>query len=181
MLPEQETELWYALQTYYAQESKVARFLEAHNLCFFIPMLHTYTPDAEGNPVRILRPAVHNIIFLKKTLSAEAIKSILDECPLAVRVYTFPSDTRWIEISASDILELRLICDSEFADVHFVDMRKIDMKVGHMVKVTHGPLKGIYGKLIRKNKKFYVVKSYVGMGVIATVSRWCCERMEAEI
>ena len=174
----QGVEFWYAIQTYYAQEAKVGHFLKAHNLCFFIPMLYSYVSDANGNPVKKPVPAVHNIIFLKKTMSKEELKCILAECPFAVRVYTYPSDCKWVEICDSDILELRFICDSAFADIRFVSAQETEMKVGHMVKVVHGPLKGIHGRLIRKNKKYYVVKNFAGLGVIACVSRWCCERME---
>ena len=32
------------------------------------------------------------------------------------------------------------------------------------------------GRMMRKNKKYYVLKTMVGgMGVMVAVSRWCCE------
>ncbi|MBQ8453036.1 MAG: UpxY family transcription antiterminator [Prevotella sp.] len=178
MLPEKDAELWYALQTYYAQEMKVGDYLKSHHLTFFIPMSHTFTPDAEGNPVRHSSPIVHNIIFLKKTLLKDVIKDILSKCPYAIRVYTYPCETAWEEIPEEEIKELRLLCDCEFADLHIIHLKKSDLKVGHMVKVVHGPLKGIHGLLIRKSKKFYIVKSYVGMEIAVIVSRWCCEKLD---
>ncbi|MBR6495330.1 MAG: UpdY protein, partial [Prevotella sp.] len=52
------------------------------------------------------------------------------------------------------------------------------MKVGAPVLVKYGPLKGLSGKLVRSNKKYYLLKEVPGMGVMLKVSRWCCVPME---
>lgn len=173
---EDNTTSWFALRTYYAQEQKVGRFLESHQLSFFIPMTYSYAEDAAGNAVRRLRPAVHNLIFLRKSLTAEMLKAVLHECPLSVTVYSKQDGKgQPYEIPDRDILELRLICDNSFTEPQFVTQEESELEIGRQVKVVHGPLKGIHGKLIRKKKKYYIVKSYAGLGVIVAVSRWCCQ------
>ena len=52
------------------------------------------------------------------------------------------------------------------------------MKVGAPVLVKFGPLKGLTGKLVRSNKKYYLLKEVPGLGVMLKVSRWCCVPME---
>lgn len=72
------------------------------------------------------------------------------------------------------------MCDVSLCEPTFITQGEYDMKVGHTVRVVHGPLSGIRGKLVRKNKKYYIMKS-LGMdssdalGVMISVSRWCCE------
>lgn len=142
-------------------------------------MATTYTPNNNGHPVKHLRPAVHNLIFVERRLSDDELQGVLDECPYAVKVYTYPDSRQWQSIPARDILELRIICDSTFCEPQFISQQESDLKIGRMVAVVHGPLKGISGKLVRKNKKYYVVKSFVGLGVMVAVSRWCCREVES--
>ena len=49
------------------------------------------------------------------------------------------------------------------------------LKKGTRVLVTHGPLKGLTGKLVRQSKKYYLLKEVPGMAVMIKVTRWCCK------
>ena len=163
-------ECWYALRTFRAQEFKVSHYLEQRHLTHFIPMVN----HSE-------QPAVHNLIFLRKTESKAQIRAILSECPYAVSVYHhIDSEEQWYEISNKELLELRLLCDNAF-NPQFISQEESELKVGAEVLVKHGPFRGITGKLVRKNKKYYLVKSFVGLGVMVAVSRWCCEEVKKEI
>ena len=48
-------------------------------------------------------------------------------------------------------------------------------KAGSMVEVCHGPLKGLTGRLVRENHKYFLLKEVPGMGVMLKVTRWCCK------
>ena len=153
-----EPGLWYAVQTYYAQEIKVGHYFDACQLSFFIPMCNSYRVDAAGKEKLYTHPAVHNLIFLRKTMEQKELQRLLDDCPYAVKVYARADNASWwYEIPDRDITQ-----------------QECDLQVGRMVVVKHGPLRGVRGKLVRKQKKYYVVKSFVGMGVMVKVSRWCC-------
>lgn len=138
-------------------------------------MCYSYRRDTTGKEVLCSRPAVHNLIFLRKTKEQDELRRLLDACPYAVRVYAHIDNANWwYEIPDRDILDLRLICDQSFVEPEIITQQECDLQVGRMVVVKHGPLRGVRGKLVRKQKKYYVVKNLVGMGVMVKVSRWCC-------
>lgn len=171
-------ECWYALRTFHAQEFKVSHYLEQCHLGHFIPMSNRVRHTEEGALIKTRQPAVHNLIFLQKTRPKAELRTILSECPYAVSVYHhIDNEEKWYEISSHEILELRLLCDHSF-NPQFISQEESELKVGSEVYVKHGPFKGLSGKLVRKNKKYYLVKSFVGLGVMVAVSRWCCESIE---
>ena len=180
--PTQTTEeqaTWVALRTHLAQESKVGRYLDTRHTRYFIPMVMTTVNGRDGKPERKARPAVHNLIFVALEQGLKQVRDILKECPYYAYVYTKPDKPQeWCIIPDSDMIDLRLICDLSFNEPKFVAAEECELKVGHTVRVTHGPLKNITGKLIRKNKKYYLVRTFGDLGVMVSVSRWCCEAVE---
>jgi ribosomal protein L24 len=60
----------------------------------------------------------------------------------------------------------------------FLSAEEAQLKVGDPVLVAHGPLKGITGRLVRQNKKYFLLKEVPGMGVMVKVSRWCCKPIQ---
>ena len=140
-------------------------------------MVYTLVADHDGKPQRREHPVVHNLIFIKRTVSDEELRTVLGDCPYSTRIYTYPNEQRWQVIPGKDILDLRLICDSALTEMEFISKQESELKIGRSVRVTHGPLKGVTGKLVRKNKKYYIVKSYAGLDVKVAVSRWCCEEI----
>lgn len=170
-------ECWYALRTFRAQEFKVSQYLDQCHLGHFIPMTCCVQYTEGGAPIRTERPAVHNLIFLKKTKTKAELRALLLECPYPVSVYHhIENEEKWYEISNQEILDLRLLCDSSFHP-QFFSQEECDLEVGSEVVITHGPFKTLTGKLVRKNKKYYFVKCFAGMAVRVSISRWCCQKI----
>ena len=164
---------WYAIRTFNSQELKVSKYLDARMLKNFVPMRKFRVSD-NGKPVWKSRPIVHNLIFVMKMYPQDVIEHILSECPFPIKIYRRGNDARsWYEIDNREMLDLRMICDNSFCEPHFLPTDEI--KDGDMVRVVHGPLAGIRGKMVRKNKKYYIVKSLGDLSVEVIVSRWCCE------
>lgn len=133
----------------------------------------------EGKNVSRHYPAVHNLLFLKADRSTDELRQVLTECPFPISVYCqIDKPGVWCQISDSDMTDIRLMCDTTFSEPKFITQEESELKVGTEVIVTHGPFKGITGKLIRKNKKYYLVKSIAGLGVMVSVSRWCCQEVK---
>ena len=57
----------------------------------------------------------------------------------------------------------------------FLNAEEARLKVGTPVLVNHGPLKGLTGRLVRQNHKYFLLKEVPGIGVMLKVSRWCCQ------
>lgn len=176
-------ENWFALRTYFSQENKVGAHLDNYQLSWFIPMRGKPSnakqeSDAQ-NKTQKSKPFVHNLIFIKQPDDVNILKKALAECPYSTSMYRQSNGIDWCVISGKDILELRIICDQTFTEPIFITEEDAKLKVGRYVMVVHGQLSGIHGKLVRKNKKYYVLKTMVtGMSVMVAVSRWCCVPMD---
>ncbi len=172
---------WYVMRTFYAQELKVGHHLDRYNLSWFIPMRmveRTSTPGQARKAQKRSTPYVHNLIFIKKPEDPQILQRAIDESPYAAQMYCCADSSEWQQIPDKDILELRIICDQSFTVPIFISEEESELMVGSLVEVKHGPLKGMQGRLVRKNKKYYMVKSYVGLGVKICVSRWCCREIK---
>lgn len=171
--------IWYALRTFNCQEQKVSRFLTGKKISHFIPMtFSTNTEASEGKPTLV--PAVHNLLFMEKFGSTQDIASLLAECPVPVSVFRQPGDKDYSEIKGEEMSELRMLCDPTFTGSVFMTSAEADIMVGKEVRVVKGPFKGSTGKLVRKNKLFYFLKVFVGMGVMVRISRWYCEAIQSQ-
>lgn len=157
----------------------MSRYLSGHHINHFIPMMVREVMDRDGKLRRVHKPVVHNLLFIQMTLREELLRDLLSVCPYQHYVYRSAGHAeQWCIISESDMKDLRQMCDSSFSQPEILSSQEYELKMGHPVRIVHGPMKGISGKLIRKNKKYYVVKSFDGFGVAVKVSRWCCEAME---
>ena len=181
--PEKQVEkkVWYALRTFNCQEQKVSSFLTDKGYLHFIPMVYSLQPtkgnDEEKEEVKegVLVPAVHNLLFVQKSVSLKQMLSILKECTVPVSFFRNPGMQQYCEISDRDMLEFRLLCDPQFATKTFISQSEAETMVGKEVRVVSGPFKGSKGKLIRKSKQYYFLKVVIGVGVMVRIPRWYCK------
>lgn len=166
---------WYAVRTFNCQEQKVSRFLTEKGFNHFIPMTYTVVHKEEQAPKRILVPAIHNLLFVQKSGSQNAMIKTLQESTTPVSIFRYPGDKGLCEIPAHDMVELRMLCDPDFHTSEFMTQTEAEAMVGKDVRVMAGPFKGAVGRLVRKNKQYYFLKSVIGMGVMVRISRWYCE------
>ena len=170
--PEQaDLQPWYAVRTFNCQEQKVSRFLTEKGLSHFIPM--TYTQVGDAKPVLV--PAVHNLLFVQKEGTQNDMLKTLSESIYPVSVFRHPGDRGLCEISARDMIELRMLCDPQYKTSVFMTQGEAEAMIGKDVRVIAGPFKGSVGRLVRKHKQYYFLKAVIGMGVMVRVSRWYCE------
>lgn len=170
---------WYAIRTFNRQEKKVVDFFASESLYSFIPMMYSdKVVETEGEkPEHILVPAIHNLVFLKKTESRKIIADKLSRCPVPVSPLKHGADSGFYEIPARAMLEMRMLCDPQFNALIFELPENGDIAVGHEVRILSGSFKDFTGRLIRKSKKYYFVKAIAGMGVMVRISRWNCETL----
>ena len=174
---EQQTErqVWYALRTFNCQEQKISSFLTEKGYLHFIPMVYAPPQKAEKENKKVLVPAVHNLLFIKKTGSLKQMTEILKECQIPVTFFRYPGMQEYCEISERDMAEFRMICDPQFTSSTFMTQSEAEAMVGKEVRVISGPFKGSRGKLIRKSKEYYFLKAMIGMGVMVRIPRWYCK------
>ena len=168
---------WYAIRTFNCQEQKVSRYLFQNGYIHFIPMNFIKKVTEDEQVKKILVPAVHNLLFVRKKGTQEEMMKMFSECDIPVSVFRQPGVRDYYEIPAREMIELRMLCDPEFETSVYLTEGEAEAMVGKKVRVVVGPFKGLVGKLVRKNKLYYFLKTVVGMGVMVRVSRWYCEQL----
>ena len=172
-----EKQVWYALRTFNCQEQKVSSFLTDKGYLHFIPMIYAPGTNTEKNEKekKVMVPAVHNLLFIRKTGSLKQMIGLLKECQTPVIFFRYPGTQQYCEIPERDMIEFRLLCDPQFTTSTFITQAEAESLVGKEVRVVSGPFKGSRGKLIRKSKEYYFLKVVTGMGVMVRIPRWYCK------
>lgn len=171
---------WFAIRLFGGMKSAdLADFFSEHNVESFIPMQMVDFMDKTGRIRHALRPVVRNLIFVKKSVSNQRLNELIVETQKPMMVMRKSKGSKeYYEIPAKQMVEFRMMCDPQYAQKMFLSAEEAQLKVGDPVLVAHGPLKGITGRLVRQNKKYFLLKEVPGMGVMVKVSRWCCKPIQ---
>lgn len=170
---------WYAIRLFATRQEEVAGLLNERGLQYFIPLEYVDFIDKDNRRRRRLRPVVRNLIFLKKTESESNIRRTLSAFPFKLSVIRRSRETPdFYEIPSKQMFEFQMMCNPDIAMRKFLSEEEAKLKEGTEVLVTHGPLKGLSGKLVRSSKKYYLLKEVPGMGIMLKVTRWCCKPVE---
>ena len=176
--PAEDLTPWYALKLYFSRYKTVSQWLSDQKLEYFVPMQYVDI-EKNGRVKHELRPVVSNLVFLKKTLGQKELMLLFADAPIRLSVVRKSRENReWYEINAREMREFQTMCNPEIELRKYLSESEAKMKVGAPVLVKYGPLKGLSGKLVRSNKKYYLLKEVPGLGVMLKVSRWCCVPME---
>lgn len=176
--PAEDLTPWYALKLYFSRYKTVSQWLSDQKLEYFVPMQYVDI-EKNGRVKHELRPVVSNLVFLKKTLGQKELMQLFADAPFRLSVVRKSRENReWYEINAREMREFQTMCNPEIELRKYLSESEAKMKVGAPVLVKYGPLKGLSGKLVRSNKKYYLLKEVPGLGVMLKVSRWCCVPME---
>ena len=170
-----DREPWYAVRTFNCQERKVSRYLTEKGYTHFIPMTLTKKVVSEEEVKTIMVPAVHNLLFVQKKGTQQEMMQMFGECHTPISVFRNPGVQQLCEIPARDMVELRMLCDPQYKTAVFMTQGEAEAMIGKEVRVINGPFKGAVGRLVRKSKDYYFLKTVIGMGVMVRISRWYCE------
>lgn len=167
---------WFAVRTFNCQEQKVSRYLAEKGYSHFIPMVWVKKNVEGGDKVKPqLMPAVHNLLFVQKKGTQQEMLQAFSKCSVPVSIFRHPGMKEFCEIPARDMIEIRMMCDPDYKDAVYMSQGEAEAMIGKEVRVITGPFKGSVGRLVRKQKQYYFLKSVIGMGVMVRVSRWYCE------
>lgn len=170
---------WYAVRTFHNKECQLSDYLKSKGIIHFIPMT-TGVKTTQGKAHRVLVPVVHNLLFIRRTLSDKELVEVLKESDIAYNIYRYANSARYSEISDREMREFRAFCDPSLEDTRYVSGAEAEMKVGREVMITQGAFKGIRGKLVRYGNDYFMVKTLVGVGVMIHISRWYCKPVKDE-
>lgn len=177
---EENKTFWYAVRTFYCKEESVAKYLKKHDIEYFIPSIYKIIVTPDGKKQKKLVPAIHNLLFVKKTRDEEEIKKVIDNCPISVSVIKNKATKLYYNIPDNQMTELRAICDPNYKNTLYVDSAFAEARKGDKVKVIRGTFKGLTGKLTRYKNRTYVVITLADLGVMIHVPKWYCEKCEPD-
>ena len=175
----EDTAPWYAIRLFSNNQMKVGEYFKELGVEYFIPMQYRVYEDQNGKPKRKLRPVVSNLIFVKKTMTTQYMQELVRNSQFKMSVITRDRQTReYYEIPAKQMFEFRAMCNPDIEMRKYLSSEEAHHKAGVPVMVCHGPLKGLSGRLVRENKKYFLLKEVPGIGVMLKVTRWCCKVLE---
>lgn len=170
---------WIAIRLSYLKQQQIDQFFKDNGLETFIPMQYDLVASKTGKPNRVLRPVVRNLLFVKKSLDDAQLYKLMEECPYSMFAIRKNRESRDLyEIPSRQMFEFRQMCNPEIELREYLSEEEAKLKPGAPVLVKFGPLKGMTGRLVRKSKKYYLLKEVPGMGVMLKISRWCCVPLE---
>lgn len=170
---------WYAIRILRNRHKSVVAYLNEKHVEIFIPQQYVYYIDRNGQRRHELKPVVYNIVFVKKTMTTKEMHEIVSQSNLPFYVFrTVKGGRNYHEIPAHEMAEFQQMCNPDIAMRHYLSEQEARIKPGGKVIVTHGPLKGLTGRLVRISKKYFLLKEVPGIGIALKVSRWCCKAIE---
>lgn len=166
---------WIVVRTFNRQELTVGEFLKAEGLTCFIPMHYVERiSDSNRRLHRILMPVIHNYVFIEKTLPVQELATTLSRCRIPVYLLKAHESDQPVEIAEREMAEFRMLCDPAFGQVVEVVAHGEDAVVGKDVEIIHGPFTGVRGRLYRKQKHYWFIKTVAGVSVRLPITRWYC-------
>ena len=176
---EEDTLPWFAVRLFMAKPQLVMDYLDEQHLHYFIPMEYVDVEDKDHHIRQQLRPVVRNLVFIKKSQPEKTIRQLLMDAPFKSSVIRkSKDDSKYYEIPAKQMFEFQAMCNPEIAMRKFLSEEQAKLKPGTPVYVKYGPLKGLSGRLVRSNKKYFLLKEIPCMGVMLKVARWCCKPLQ---
>lgn len=176
-MPEEATVAlpWFAVRLFSLKQKEVDAYFVEQGLETFIPKQWVDYEGRDGKLHHELRPVVHNLIFVKKTVDDTRLIQLMMDSNFKMAAIKKTREGRDLyEIPARQMEEFRIMCNPEVELKKYLSEEEAKMKPGAKVLVKYGPLKGLTGRLVRISKKYYLLKEVPGLGVALKVSRWCC-------
>lgn len=167
---------WAVLRLLSQNQKEASHFLHSKKIDTYIPLEWKMVEKENGQHTKILRPIVRNLIFAKITDEGRQLEKLLAQAPFPIHMLKKSHKSNEpAKISAQEMYEFQLMCNPEIAYKKFVYHEEVQLRKGTPIYVTHGPLKGLTGKLIRSQKHYFLLKEVHGIAVMVKVSRWCCK------
>ncbi len=137
--------VWYAMKTIYKKELKAKEYLDSHGIENFIPMRQEIE-NKRGRKSVILKPAVHNLIFVKVNLAQ------LNDIKISLRylhnqLMTEDNISYPIIVPTQQMDQFIDALTHHLEDIIYVDLSTTRLEKGTPVRITDGKFKGYEGEL----------------------------------
>lgn len=149
--------VWYAMKTVYKKELQAKQYLDSRGVENFLPMVKVVS-SRMGRKQEILKPAIHNLIFIKTDLTElNDIKISLNY--LHNKLMTVKEGlSAPIIVPAKQMEQFIDAATNHLDDIIYIDLTEVALEKGTLVRITDGKFKGYEGELAKtKGKRNRVV------------------------
>lgn len=173
---QQKEKIWTVVRTFNRHEMIVSDFLSQEGLTCFVPMRYSEKQVGDDlKPRRVLVPVIHNYVFVELGMPVKQLSSLLTKCATPLYILKHRDTDLPVEISNREMMEFRMLCDPAFEQRVSIIQQEDEPEVGKEVEIIHGPFAGVHGRLYRKQKKYWFVKTIAGVSVELRITRWFCK------
>ncbi len=156
---------WYAIRVTYNREMKVKAELETMNVEHFLPMQYKEVMQGERK-VRILKPSIHNLIFIYAT--KDEIIDYKMSTALPIRYIMDRETNRPMIIPERQMRNFIAVAGTYDEQIIYLECNPTNMKRGERVRITGGIFAGAEGEFIRVKGDRRVVVTIPGVAAVAT-------------
>lgn len=182
LVPEGDTTPWYAIRLFSVKLKSVMSILKSAGIPFFVPYREVTRKEQNTGSVRhYLTPVVTNYVFIKLEKTVEIVEKTLQIEEVTFQLLRRKGDKELCLISASEMKDFIMMCNPAISERKFISEDEASLCLGDEVIVKCGPMKGYKGKLVRKQGKYFLLKTLPGVGVMLSISRWNCKKCQAEV
>ena len=159
---------WWCLHTKTRQEKATARYLNSRGLTFYLPQVVQESHTPGGRKIRSLQPLFGGYVFFQgddgqrvEALKSDRLNRVLEVADQEGLV----RDLRQVHRMLSSGLEV---------------LPEPTHPVGSRVRILSGPLQGVVGTVVRRDRRdqFVAVVRFLGRGATVELRDWQVERIE---
>lgn len=137
--------VWYAMKTTYKKELQAKEYLTSRGIECFIPMKQE-TTTKQGRKTVVLKPAIHNLIFVKTNL--EQLKDIKISLNYLHNHLTIENGNSVpIIVPTKQMEQFITAITHSLEEVIYVDLTATQLEKGTPVRITDGKFKNYQGEL----------------------------------
>lgn len=158
---------WYALRITYSRELALKAYLDQEHIENFVPMHYEYVVR-NGQRIRKLVPAVHNLIFIRSTRQKiDEIKEA-NATTLPLRYIMDRETRRPITIPETQMQYFIAVAGNYDQQIIYLPSEECGAQKGDRVRITGGIFEGVEGTFLRVKGDRRVVVSIQGVMAVAT-------------
>jgi len=164
------TERWWCLHTKPRQEKAVARALKTRDIAFYLPQVVKVDRTPQGRKIRSIVPLFTGYVFL------------LGDDYSRIEALRTDRLANVLEVADQDQLAHDLRQIHQMLSSGLTVFSEPIIPVATRVRIKTGPLMGIIGTVIRRDKRDHLVAmvNFLGRGATVELADWQVERVDEE-
>lgn len=146
-----EEPMWFAMSATFGRGLKAQTFLDSKSVECFVPMKYQIVNDKKKGKIKMLVPAINNLIFVHTTKDRiQALKSEIGY--LQYLTQTVGGKNIPIVVPEDQMQQFIKVCNTHDDNLVYLAPDEINLEKGTPVKIIGGTFDGVTGTFIKVDK-----------------------------